>query len=251
MHKLLILKCFLAFLLGAMWVLTVSAEEASAPATPGTNAGAGNNAGNNAGTSLTRFALFIAQTQSGRAEFEQRVTDRNGKLIQQASGSFSFQRPGRFRWQYGKPYAQLIVSDGARVWIHDEDLNQVTVKRLDQALGSTPAALLAGNLDALKSFALTDQGAREGLEWLQAVPQSKEGGYERIRIGLGFSGPEVMELRDAFGQTTRLRFTAFVRNPVLDGNSFRFSPPKGADVIGDVPGRRPGAPAAAQPAAQP
>ena len=251
MHKLLIIKIFLTFLLGAMWALAVSAEEASAPATPGTNASTSTstsaNANANASTSLTRFALFIAQTQSGRAEFEQRVTDRNGKLMQQASGSFSFQRPGRFRWQYGKPYAQLIVSDGARVWIHDEDLNQVTVKRLDQALGSTPAALLAGNLEALKSFALTDQGAREGLEWLQALPQSKEGGYERIRIGLGFSGPEVMELRDAFGQTTRLRFTAFVRNPVLDGNSFRFSPPKGADVIGDTPGARPGTPPAARP----
>jgi outer membrane lipoprotein carrier protein len=133
-----------------------------------------------------------------------------------------------------KPYAQLIVGDGSRVWIYDEDLKQVTVKKLDQALGSTPAALLAGNNEAMRAFMLSDKGARDGLEWLEALPRDKEGNFEKIRMGFGSSGLEVMELVDSFGQTTVLRFESLERNPKLDPGLFRFSPPRGADVIGDV-----------------
>ena len=145
----------------------------------------------------------------------------------------AFSRPGKFRWTYVKPYAQLIVGDGSKVWIYDEDLKQVTVKKLDQALGSTPAALLAGNNEAMRAFNLSDQGAKGGLEWLEALPRDKEGNFERIRMGFGSSGLEVMELLDSFGQTTVLKFTSLQRNPRLDPGLFRFSPPKGADVIGD------------------
>ena len=132
------------------------------------------------------------------------------------------------------PYAQLIVGDGARVWVYDKDLNQVTVKKLDLALGSTPAALLAGNNEVMSAFRISDQGEKDGLEWLEAVPRSKEGNFERVRMGFGFSGPQVMEFFDSFGQTTVLRFTSFQRNPKLEAGQFRFSPPKGADVIGDT-----------------
>ena len=103
-------------------------------------------------TALERLEQFMSQTQSARGEFEQRIYDRNRRLIQQSSGTLAFLRPGKFRWSYAKPYPQLIVGDGERVWIYDEDLKQVTVRKLDAALGATPAALLAGNNDAMKAY---------------------------------------------------------------------------------------------------
>ena len=189
--------------------------------------------GGAAAASLERFKTFVSSTQSARASFEQKVFDRSKRLVQESRGTFAFARPGKFRWVYEKPYAQTIVGDGTRVWVHDEELKQVTVKRIDQALTSTPAALLAGNADAMKSFELNDQGQRDGLEWLEAVPRQKEGGFERIRIGFGASGLEVMELTDGFGQLTLLRFTRFERNAAIDASTFRFTPPKGVDVIGE------------------
>jgi len=184
--------------------------------------------------SLERFSEFINQTLTARGEFEQKIFDRNRRLLQESRGVLAFSRPGKFRWTYVKPYAQLIVGDGSKVWIYDEDLKQVTVRKLDQALGSTPAALLAGNTEAMRAFNLSDQGTKGGLEWLEALPRDKEGNFERIRMGFGSSGLEVMELLDSFGQTTVLKFTSLQRNPRLDPGLFRFSPPKGADVIGDV-----------------
>ncbi len=183
--------------------------------------------------SLERFSEFINQTLTARGEFEQKIFDHNRKLLQESRGVLAFSRPGKFRWTYVKPYAQLIVGDGSKIWIYDEDLKQVTVKKLDQALGSTPAALLAGNNQAMRAFNLSDQGTKGGLEWLEALPRDKEGSFERIRMGFGASGLEIMELLDSFGQTTVLRFVSLQRNPKLDPGLFRFSPPKGADVIGD------------------
>lgn len=182
-----------------------------------------------------RFAQFVSGTQSARAHFEQKVFDRAGKLVQESKGTLAFSRPGKFRWVYEKPFEQVIVGDGVRVWVYDPDLQQVTVKRVGQVMTSTPAALLAGNNDAMRAFALTDRGTSEGLEWLEAIPKDKEGGFESVRLGFGFSGLDVMELSDSFGQKTILRLTSFERNPSLDAGLFRFVPPKGADVIGDTP----------------
>jgi outer membrane lipoprotein carrier protein len=176
---------------------------------------------------------FIAATASAQGEFEQKVYDRKRKLTQESSGTLAFMRPGKFRWTYAKPYAQLIVGDGAKVWVYDEDLNQVTVRRLDRALGSTPAALLAGSNDFERAFSLTELGQKDGLDWIEAMPREKESNFETIRMGFGFSGLEVMELADTFGQTTVLKFTRLHRNPKLNSTLFTFVPPKGADVIGD------------------
>lgn len=184
-------------------------------------------------TALERLEQFMSQTQSARGEFEQRIYDRNRRLIQQSSGTLAFLRPGKFRWSYAKPYPQLIVGDGERVWIYDEDLQQVTVRKLDAALGATPAALLAGNNDAMKAFDLRDDGREDDLEWLIAIPRNKEANFERIRIGFSSSGLARMELVDAFGQTTDLRFIGLDRTPGLDPGLFKFVPPPGADVIGD------------------
>jgi outer membrane lipoprotein carrier protein len=187
-----------------------------------------------AASGLERFSQFIDTTLSAEGEFEQKIFDSNRKLLQESRGTLAFSRPGKFRWTYVKPYAQLIVGDGVRVWVYDEDLKQVTVKKLGRALGSTPAALLAGDNSVVRAaFRLSDQGEKDGLEWLEALPRDKEGSFERIRMGFGVSGPEIMELVDSFGQTTFLKFTAFQRNPKLDPGLFRFSPPKGADVLGE------------------
>jgi outer membrane lipoprotein carrier protein len=186
-------------------------------------------------SSLERFSEFINGTVQARGEFEQKIFDSNRKLVQESRGVLAFSRPGKFRWTYVKPYAQLIVGDGSKIWIYDEDLKQVTVRKLDQALGSTPAALLAGNNEAMRAFRLSDKGSKDGLEWLEALPRDKEGNFERIRMGFSASGLQIMELVDGFGQTTVLKFNSLERNPKLDPALFRFSPPKGADVIGDLP----------------
>ena len=182
--------------------------------------------------SLERFQSYVRTTQSARGEFEQKVYDKKGRMVQDTKGSFAFLRPNRFRWTYSKPQ-QIIVGDGDRVWIHDADLNQVTVRRVARVLGSTPAALLAGASDIAGAFELKELGAKDGLEWLEATPREKEAGFERIRLGLATGGVEAMELVDHFGQTTVLRFSGVLRNPQLDPGIFRFNPPKGADVLGD------------------
>jgi outer membrane lipoprotein carrier protein len=182
---------------------------------------------------LDRFKSFLRDTQTARAQFEQKVYGRDGKLTQESSGSFVFQRPGRFRWTYAKPVDQLIVGDGERVWIYDRDLNQVTVRKLSRALGSTPAALLAGASDVEQAFELRDAGTRDGLEWLEARPKEAEAGFELVRMGFGPQGMQAMELLDNFGHTTRLRFSDLQRNPKVDPAEFRFQPPKGADVLGE------------------
>lgn len=181
---------------------------------------------------LDALQQFMTSTQTAKGNFEQRIVNSNGKTVQQSRGTLAFSRPGKFRWTYVKPYAQLIVGDGTRVWVYDEELEQVTVRRLDQALGSTPAALLAGNNDVMRAFALKDEGARDGLQWIEATPRDKDGSFEKIRMGFSAAGLQQMELNDSFGQTTYLRFIDLQRNPKLDASLFKFTPPKDADVIG-------------------
>jgi len=183
--------------------------------------------------SKASLEAFVASTKRLKANFTQTVFDRAGRKTQEASGDLFFARPGKFRWVYQKPYAQLIVGDGQKVWIHDEDLEQVTVRKLDQALGDSPAALLAGDNNIDKLFNLKDAGEKEGLEWLEATPKNKEGSFEQVRLGFKDNDLRMMELKDNFGQTTQLRFSNLQRNPSLGASLFRFTPPKGTDVIGD------------------
>lgn len=182
---------------------------------------------------IDQLRAFIESTHSGRATFEQQVTAKSGRKPQNASGTMAFSRPGKFRWTYETPYYQLLVGDGEKLWVHDRDLNQVTVKTLGDALASTPAALLAGRNELEKNFELSEGGSEDGLDWVDAKPKANEGGFEAVRIGFKDGVLRGMVLRDSFGQTTRLRFTAFERNPAIDPAQFRFSPPAGADVISD------------------
>lgn len=180
---------------------------------------------------IDQFRSFLKATPQGRGSFTQTVTPKSGRKPQQSSGSFAFSRPGKFRWSYDKPYKQLIVSDGKKLWSHDPDLNQVTVRQLGDALGSSPAALLAG--DALENnFTLIDAGTADGLQFVEAVPASKEGTFQSVRIGMKDNLPRVMEVRDNFGQTTIVNLDRIEAGPVAADN-FRFTPPKGADVVGE------------------
>jgi outer membrane lipoprotein carrier protein len=181
--------------------------------------------------SIDNLKSFLQQTTSGKARFAQIIVDKNLKQLQQGTGTMHFARPGKFRWEYEKPYEQVIVGDGTRLWIYDKDLNQVTVRKLDRALGGSPAALLAGSNEIDKIYNVTNIGTQEGLDWLEAVPKSKENAFERIRLGFNSGSLEAMELRDQFGQVTVIKFASFERNPKLSPELFRFTPPKGADVI--------------------
>lgn len=187
----------------------------------------------NAGA-IEKLKTFVAATRSAQANFTQEVQDQNGKRIQSASGTMQFRRPGKFRWSYQKPYEQLIVGDGAKFWLYDVDLNQVTVKKLDEALGSSPAALLSGNDAIERDFVLKESGSRDGLEWLQATPKGQDSSFNKILMAFNAQSElVVMELNDMFGHKTVLRFSEMQRNPKLSEQQFRFTPPKGADVLGE------------------
>ena len=180
---------------------------------------------------IEQLRSFLTQTTSARGEFVQRVARGAGAAVQESSGRFVFQRPGRFRWSYERPYEQLIVADGQRLTIFDRDLNQATVRKLQTSLPSSPASILFGSNDFEREFEVSDAGTRDGLEWIAARPRAKDTPFERIEIGFRDGLPGAMLLVDSFGQTTRLSFTKVERNPKLDADTFRFTPPKGADVL--------------------
>ena len=178
------------------------------------------------------FRILTKETKGARGEFTQTVADRNGKVLREASGSFSISRPGKFRWTYVKPYPQLLVGDGQKVWIYDSDLNQVTIRPMDQTLSSTPAALLSGSQDFEKVFAIEELPAAGGVSWLGAKPLAAESGLQSARIGFAGGALRQLEFIDSFGQTTVIIVSKFEKNPALPADNFKFTPPKGADVVG-------------------
>ncbi len=191
---------------------------------------------------LDALSQFVKQTRSGRAQFTQVVTSpsRQGQVgrSKTSSGSFEFQRPGKFRFDYRKPFVQTLVADGQTLWMHDADLNQVTARNQTQVLGSTPVALLtaATDLDGLKAdFSFKTEPDRDGLQWVRATPQKTEGQIQSVRVGLRTmdKGVElaVLDVQDSLGQRSLLSFSAFELNPALPASSFVFKAPAGADVI--------------------
>src|SRR6478736_7008142 len=206
---------------GRRWLHAMLAAAALAAGAPTANA-----------SGLDELHAFLEGTRTAQGAFRQVVVNRDGRTTQTTSGTFAFARPGKFRWTYDKPFDQLIVGDGEKVWVYDRDLNQVIVRKLDAALGATPAALLAGDNALEKNFTLVAGGDADGIEYVNATPKSAESQFTRIRLGFVDNLPRRMELTDAFGQSTELTFSEVRRNPKLAGDAFQFTPPKGADVVG-------------------
>jgi outer membrane lipoprotein carrier protein len=181
--------------------------------------------------SVDTLREFVRDVKSGRAAFTQTVTSPDGTKKRNSSGSFEFQRPNRFRFAYAKPFQQLIVGDGQKVWIHDADLNQVSVRPMTQAIGATPAALLAGGaLD--QDFVLQAQASQDGVDWVQATPRAKDSAFQSIRIGFRGKDLAAVDILDTFGQRSLLQFSQYAANVPIPAPTFRFQPPPGADVIG-------------------
>jgi outer membrane lipoprotein carrier protein len=180
--------------------------------------------------SVDTLRAFVRDVKTGRADFTQTVTAPDGVKKKSSSGRFEFSRPNRFRFVYTKPFEQTIVADGSKVWIYDSDLNQVSSRKLGDALGATPAALLAGG-SLEKDFELSAQPAQDGIEWAAAKPRVKGGAFETLRVG--FRGKELaaVEIVDSFGQRSLLQFGQLKANAPVAPDAFRFTVPKGADVI--------------------
>lgn len=181
--------------------------------------------------SVEQLKTFLTTAKTVKANFEQTVTDSNGKVIQKSTGTMQFSRPGKFRWQYAKPYKQLVVGDGEKLWLYDSDLNQVTVRKLDKAIGSSPAALLAGDANIEKNFNLKDGGTADKLSWIEATPKSSDSTFEYVRMGFSGNALAVLQLKDNFGQSTVIRLADTQLNEKFPSADFTFVPPKGADVI--------------------
>lgn len=177
---------------------------------------------------------WLRDTHGATADFTQSVVSDKGGAPQVSTGHFAFERPGRFRWVYVQPYRQDIVSNGSTIWTYDHDLDQVTISSQSRALGTTPAALLSG-ADVQRVFALSALPARDGLQWVQATPRTRDSSFVWVRLGLraGAQGPrlEQMQLRDAFRRTSTIRFSAQEDNPRFAAGTFDFKPPPGAAVI--------------------
>lgn len=182
---------------------------------------------------MASVKAFYEQAKSVRANFHQVVTDKKGRKLQEVEGEMQLLRPDKFRWDYHKPYEQQIISDGKQVWLYDTELAQVTIRTLNQSIGTSPAALLAGGADIDKTFKLTNAASKGALEWVSATPKDKESGFERILMGFNGSRIQEMSLVDNFGHRTKIVFTQVELNPVLEDKNFLFKVPKGVDVVGD------------------
>ena len=177
---------------------------------------------------------FLQGLDGLQAQFKQTLTDRNGQPTEEASGTLAISRPDRFRWDYREPYNQVIVSDGARIWIYDSDLEQVTVRKLDETLSATPAMLLSGRSNLSDNFSVTQASQEGSVEWVRMEPRRDDTDFKFVRLGFEGAVLKYMQLADKLGQTTSLEFSKLERNPPLDPSRFTFTVPPGADVIGDA-----------------
>ncbi|MFZ6872884.1 outer membrane lipoprotein chaperone LolA [Undibacterium sp. Di27W] len=186
-------------------------------------------------SAVEQFKSFVTNNKSAKGEFsQQQVKKADGKISKTATGNFVFARPGKFIWAYTKPYEQVLQADGDKLYIYDKDLNQVTIKALGNALGSSPAAILFGSAssaDLDKNFSFKEVGNKQGLEWLEAIPKAKDTQFESIGIGMKDGVPVALELRDNFGQFSILTLKNLEKNPSLKADEFKFVVPAGADVF--------------------
>ena len=176
---------------------------------------------------------FADNLNTMEAGFSQVVEDANGRILDNQSGSVKMHKPGKFNWHYQEPYEQKIVADGERLWFYDIELEQVTVRPLDQALGTAPIALLTSDTPLDEQFAITDLGLQGQQYMLQLEPRVNDTDYSHALIGLSKAGHiEVMQLKDPLGQITTITFYDVILNRAIPGSTFRFEVPEGVDVTG-------------------
>lgn len=179
------------------------------------------------------LSRFFNEVQRYQARFDQVVLDEAMSPVQESSGQLWIERPGKFRWQYATPFEQQIVGDGKQVWVYDVELKQVAVRRMDGALGATPALLLAGRGSLEAVFTIKDLGLQGGLDWVQLKPKKNDGGFADIRISFEKGKIRTLEMIDGFGQTTRVMMRDAKENPNIPAERFQFKAPKGVDVISE------------------
>ncbi len=182
-------------------------------------------------TAQEQLKVFVSSVQSATGSFNQATASKQGRNPPAQQGAFAFQRPGKFRWMVQKPYEQLIVSDGKQVYQYDPDLAQVTVRQVDRAIGTSPAAILFGSGDLEQAFAVTALPDRDGLQWLRAKPRNADAGFAQVDIGMKDNLPARILLLDAFGQTTQVDFSGLQPNAAVPATQFQFTPPQGVDVV--------------------
>ena len=185
-----------------------------------------------AGPGLERLDRFFAGLKSLDTGFEQTVSDSAQRQTQHTRGTLQILRPGRFRWTYAEPYEQLIVTNGARLWVYDPDLAQVTVSKLDASIGNTPALLLSTEQPLDELFLITELPPQDDIAWIQLDPRQQDASFTRIRLAFDRETLHTMEIVDGFGQTMSIRFSNLRRNPPLNAASFAYKPPAGVDVVG-------------------
>jgi outer membrane lipoprotein carrier protein len=191
-----------------------------------------------------RVEQFLNGLQGLQAQFRQTLADSKGVVTHESSGTLAIHRPNRFRWDYREPNEQLIVSDGARIWLYDKDLEQVTVRRVDESLSATPAMLLSGEGTLEDNFKVTQSQQEGAVQWVNLEPRRSDTDFKAVRLGFAGDALKFMQLADKLGQTTTLEFSKFERNPPPDPSKFVFKVPPGADVIGDASDATAAAPAA-------
>lgn len=182
---------------------------------------------------VSSLKKFYDETHAVKADFHQIVTDKKGQKIQEVYGAMQLKRPNKFRWDYNKPFEQQIISDGKQVWLYDTELAQVSVRELSKALGSSPAALLAGDDSLDKNFKLVNAFRKDGLDWVSTNPKDSDTGFNKISLAFKNDVIQEMDMIDSFGHQTKIVFSNVVQNPVIEPKTFLFQPPKGVDVVGE------------------
>ncbi len=181
-----------------------------------------------------KLTVFVKTVVTFKADFEQTITDQKGRVLEQAQGQFMLERPGRFRWDYQQPYPQHIIADGEHIWFYDVDLEQVTVKSQKEALTSTPASLLSGELLPEEKYHVNDLPAKDGLVWVELIPKESESNFQTVILAFEGNNLKQMLMKDSFEQQTKLVFRRAAENIAFSDDEFNFTPPEGVDVVGDT-----------------
>ena len=186
-----------------------------------------------AGEGARLLDKFLTQTQTMSAAFSQTLMSADRKVLQESTGHFYLQRPGKFRWNYDSPYEQQIVCDGEHIWVYDVDLEQVTVRKAEgEGSNNTPMALIENKATLEQAFEIHERGQAEGLYRIELLSKSDDGDFSRVLLGLDETGLRTLQLLDQFEQTTNIIFTELKTNTKLDIKLFEFKPPEGVDVYG-------------------